>query len=84
MNILITGASGFIGTNLSKYLYNSGFILESLDLGQPITIELKATYLWDDLINLNINHIDTIIHLAGKAHDTNNIADAQSNGRIIE
>ena len=78
MNILITGASGFIGTNLSKYLYNSGFILESLDLGQPITIELKATYLWDDLINLNINHIDTIIHLAGKAHDTNNIADAQS------
>lgn len=78
MNILVTGASGFVGTNLSVYLFGCGFLLESLDLGQPLTKELKVAYLWNDLRDLNIDHINTIIHLAGKAHDTKNTSDTQS------
>ncbi|PKP41087.1 MAG: nucleoside-diphosphate-sugar epimerase [Bacteroidetes bacterium HGW-Bacteroidetes-10] len=78
MNILITGASGFVGSNLSNHLFGCGLFLESLDLGQPLTKELKAIYHWNDLPFLDITHIDTIIHLAGKAHDTRNTSEAQS------
>jgi nucleoside-diphosphate-sugar epimerase len=78
MNILIAGASGFVGKNLSKYLFNCGFHLESLDLGQPLTVGLKAKYHWNDFTDLDINPFATIIHLAGKAHDTRNTSDAQS------
>lgn len=78
MNILITGASGFIGSNLSKHLFDCGFFLESLDLGQPLTPELKVAYHWNDLPNLNFDHINTMIHLAGKAHDTRNTSYAKN------
>jgi len=78
MSILITGASGFVGTNLVKNLYGYGFSCESLDLGKIPDKEFKIAYHWNELAELDINHIDTIIHLAGKAHDTRNISDSQS------
>lgn len=55
MKITITGATGFVGTNLSGYLQNIGFSVEKLSV--------RST--WQFAAN-----VDAMIHLAGKAHDT--------------
>lgn len=61
MKTIITGASGFIGQNLSKYLENNGIEVEKLSLRNSH---------WK--LNKNAN---AIIHLAGKAHDTKNTSE---------
>ena len=58
MKITITGATGFVGQNLSEYLEDNGCFVEKLSLRNP-----------DWTLNKNA---DVIIHLAGKAHDTAN------------
>ncbi|MBB4806174.1 nucleoside-diphosphate-sugar epimerase [Chryseobacterium defluvii] len=57
MNIVITGASGFVGSNLSGHLKSEGHHIESLSLRKNWELNRKA---------------DAVIHLAGKAHDTAN------------
>lgn len=57
MNITITGVSGFVGQNLSKYLEENNFNITGLSLRNN----------WRLIANS-----DAIIHLAGKAHDTSN------------
>lgn len=54
-HILITGINGFVGTNLAPFLANQ-FKVEGLSLrdGVPNNLEIQA---------------DTVIHLAGLAHD---------------
>jgi len=57
MRILITGSTGFVGSNLVDYLSESmGEEIRPLDLRQPLDAKVM-----DDA--------HTIIHLAGKAHD---------------
>ncbi len=60
-NILITGASGFVGQNLIEYLKNYNLI----------TISRKNGFNYNLINNdfLDNNKIEIIIHLAGKAHD---------------
>lgn len=58
--ITITGASGFIGKNLSSFLTDRNMEIEPLSLRNPE---------WEKLLNKNA---DTLIHLAGIAHDTSN------------
>lgn len=59
--VIITGASGFVGQNLFTYLSNHSFDVKSISLRNS---------------NLeNSIEADTIIHLAGKAHDTKNVSD---------
>ncbi|MNJ97001.1 GDP-6-deoxy-D-mannose reductase [compost metagenome] len=58
MNVIITGASGFVGQNLTKYLIENEHRVQSLSLRN------------DNWINQFDNKADAIIHLAGKAHDT--------------
>lgn len=58
MKIILTGASGFVGQNLSKYLEENGNFVEKISLrNSDISF---------------VNNADAIIHLAGKAHDTGN------------
>lgn len=62
MKTTITGASGFVGINLSAYLKAKNLVIESLSLRED----------WKDKFNPSV---DAIIHLAGKAHDLENTAD---------
>ncbi|WP_312339841.1 NAD-dependent epimerase/dehydratase family protein [Sphingobacterium sp.] len=65
MNVIITGASGFVGQNLTKYLIENEHRVQSLSLRN------------DNWINQFDNKADAIIHLAGKAHDTANTSHDQ-------
>lgn len=60
MKVTITGASGFVGQNLSIYLENNGLKVDRLSLRE------KG---WKERMDYSG---DAIIHLAGKAHDTSN------------
>lgn len=74
MNILITGIHGFVGSNLVKALKND-CVIYGLDIVSPETEGVVKTFSWNELNKLP--EIDVIIHLAGKAHDTKNKADAK-------
>lgn len=76
MNILITGVHGFVGSNLVEALGARHTIL-GLDIVAPQKKGVVKTYSWRDLEQGNIPEVDAIIHLAGKAHDTKNQAQAQ-------
>lgn len=57
MKITITGASGFVGKNLSSFLKKNGE-------------QVQALSLWQDWVYPK--NAEIVIHLAGKAHDTSN------------
>ncbi len=59
--VLITGASGFVGQNLIKYLNSQDLILKSFPLR-----EVPQPY--------NVQDVNSLIHLAGKAHDLNKVS----------
>ncbi len=59
MEITLTGASGFVGKNLSQYLTEKGKTVISLSLRGDWQPQ------WNDQTN-------AVIHLAGKAHDLEN------------
>lgn len=77
MNILITGLHGFVGSNLTLAL-KAHHTLYALDIISPEKDGVSKTYSWSDIEPNNIPAVDTIIHLAGKAHDTKNQSAAQS------
>ena len=69
--ILITGISGFVGTNLVNYFkVNESFVLYGLDIVTESIVGVEKIYAWDEIDT--IKDIDIVIHLAGKAHDTQN------------
>ncbi|WP_433833704.1 NAD-dependent epimerase/dehydratase family protein [Flavobacterium anhuiense] len=61
MKITITGASGFVGTNLKQYLEKD----HEIDC-------LSVRYIPEQKLSINT---DVIIHLSGKAHDLKKVAD---------
>jgi nucleoside-diphosphate-sugar epimerase len=77
MNVLITGAGGFIGYSMCHYLVESGCRVHAIlrdvrqlhDLGnkvQPIIIEdLCTVHNWSELLE----GVDAIVHLAGYVHE---------------
>lgn len=75
-HILITGSNGFIGGHLCRYLDEKGYRLRrclrtlSLDMGENDVVigEINGLTNW----NTALEGIDTVIHLAGKAHSINN------------
>jgi nucleoside-diphosphate-sugar epimerase len=74
MNILITGIHGFVGSNLVAALKGKHTIY-GLDIITPKKDGVEITFLWNEFHELP--HVDVVIHLAGKAHDTKNKAKAQ-------
>lgn len=68
MKIIITGATGFVGKNLTQYLTTKS------DTVIPLSIR-NGDYQLD-------NTADAIIHLAGKAHDTKNTLDDNEYYRV--
>jgi nucleoside-diphosphate-sugar epimerase len=76
MNILITGIHGFVGSNLVASLRKYHTIY-GLDIVFPEKSGVEKTFSWKDLDEGKLPEIDAIIHLAGKAHDTKNQAQAQ-------
>lgn len=61
-NVLITGATGFIGVNLVAYLENFHFCVDKLSLRQG----------FDEKI---LKNSSSIVHLAGKAHAIKQVSD---------
>lgn len=59
VKILLTGATGYIGSGLTAYLKQNGLEVTKCDLGWFGNYELG------NFANLNIAEFDTIIHLAG-------------------
>lgn len=75
MNVLITGVHGFVGSNLVGYL-SSEHTIWGLDIIAPEKAGIVKTFSWNDIETSRLPELDAIIHLAGKAHDTKNQADA--------
>ena len=84
MKILITGAYGFVGTNLCRYLVERGHVCDALDIpgAKRSDVPYRAFYTWDDLSPspspLTFTSYDAVVHLAGKAHDLKKVAGEQS------
>lgn len=76
MTILISGAYGFVGTNLSNYLVSKGHTCLALDVAQG-NAPYSAFFTWDALETIDWSRIDAVVHLAGKAHDTKNVTKPQ-------
>lgn len=81
--ILVTGAYGFVGTNLSEYLKSKEYYRQiALDIQKKEVSNYDEVFIWDDLDQFDFNSIDAIIHLAGKAHDTKNTSQAEEYFKI--
>jgi len=84
MKILITGAFGFVGSNLSAYLVGKGYELWALDVEGALTESQRAqsaykrTFDWQQLEEIPWGEVYAVVHLAGKAHDTKKTSDPQS------
>jgi len=78
MRFLITGAYGFVGTNLCKYLVEKGYMCDALDIppARREGVPYASFYNWDELGMLG--SYDCVVHLAGKAHDLKKVASEQS------
>lgn len=78
MKFLITGAYGFVGTNLCKYLAEKGHECLALDIpaAKRDGVPYVSFYTWDELDKLPV--VDAVVHLAGKAHDLKKVASEQS------
>jgi len=59
MNVILTGASGFVGKNLTAFI-------QQKEMGSIISLSLRQQ------LPQQLSTADAIIHLAGKAHDTAN------------
>lgn len=81
-SVLITGVSGFIGTNLKGYLQSKGKYCISgttrdRRLHTKLQQEICHLYSNDEILN-NHKEYDVYVHLAGKAHALKNVSDREA------
>ena len=75
MNILITGACGFVGSSLVPYLLNQGHHIKSFDtewFGNNLCDDSKLSHQKKDvrfLVKEDFQDVDSVIHLANIAND---------------
>lgn len=79
IKLLISGINGFVGKNLTAYLAQKDYEISSLSR----TLNSKnddgnSDLTWNDLAGIKGYSFQSIIHLAGKAHDIKNTSDPQS------
>ncbi len=74
--ILVTGAYGFVGTNLCGSLRADGFECDALDLRRG-DAPYSRFFSWDDLDKIPFAEYSAVVHLAGKAHDLKKVVDEQ-------
>lgn len=86
-NILITGASGFVGKHLCRYLEGEGYQLRKCFRTPPLDMSEDDVAIGniDGLTDWSeaLDGIDTVIHLAGKAHNIRDKAHAVSSFRSV-
>lgn len=87
MRVLITGANGFVGSSLFKYLKDKTFFvrgtvrkpkLEKQDSNLFVVPSLDGETDWTDALN----SCDTVIHLAAQAHTSNKKRSEESKSYI--
>ncbi len=76
MDILITGINGFVGTNFTNSWKDKNHTIYGLDINQQYKSGVEEIYAWDELGK--VPTMNAVVHLAGKAHDTDNKSEAQS------
>ena len=62
MNVLVTGANGFVGTALQSRLRHEGYAIRAITRNDIGNIDSKTE--WAP----HLKNVDTIVHLAGRAH----------------
>lgn len=75
--VLITGSTGFIGKSLIKHFRDQGYLVDTLNRSksaEPLDNQ-ETAYIWNELDEINLSSYQSIVHLAGKAHDTRSSAD---------
>lgn len=79
MNLLITGANGFLGSHLCSYFssqesYNVWAQTRKQPLQSKRSIKAIVFDLNDDLEHIDLSQVDVIVHCAGRAHVMNETA----------
>ncbi|WP_143306091.1 NAD-dependent epimerase/dehydratase family protein [Chitinophaga vietnamensis] len=74
MKVLISGYSGFVGSNLLRYMQDK-WEVHGLSRNGNGTAGLHAQVSWERLLPDDLQSVDAVIHLAGKAHDVKNASD---------
>lgn len=77
MNVLISGAYGFVGSNLCRFLTQKGWHCTALDVMQG-DAPYSSSYQWNSVEKIPWESFDAVVHLAGKAHDTKNRSQASA------
>lgn len=81
-SVLITGSTGFVGSNLIDYLFDKGMVIYVLNREHQENHKIKRSYIWDEFESAKFDHIDAIVHLAGKAHDIKNTSQPEDYFKI--
>jgi len=76
MNILVTGAYGFIGSNLVDFLLTKGYSIKTLDIKKRSDLpegvsEIIGDITREDIIKKAIKDVDIVIHLASLVTEKN-------------
>ena len=71
--VLITGASGFLGSHLAEICHMEGMLLFGIDKKQPLNKNIWSGFITEGLASINVQYLfektafDIIFHLAGSA-----------------
>ncbi|MGH8419160.1 MAG: NAD-dependent epimerase/dehydratase family protein [Pseudomonas sp.] len=87
MRILVTGATGFIGTRLCELLVSEGHEVRGVSRsggGEVVGVDYQAKDFTNaESISESLRGIDCVVHLAGRAHVLNKQGDAPALYRAI-